>query len=57
MGQLGAGSRMMAEELSAFLEKFQLHPPTAATFEFEEAEQAVKTLDNMSKPGKIIVKC
>ena len=48
---------MMGEELSSFLEKHQLHPPTAATFEFEDAAQAVKVLDTSSRPGKITVKC
>ena len=47
----------MAEELSAFLEKHQLHPPIAATFDFEDTVQAVKELDKLSKPGKIVVKC
>lgn len=47
----------MARELSAFLERFQLHPPTAATFDFEDTVQAVKALESLSKPGKIIVKC
>lgn len=47
----------MSEELSAFLEKHELHPPVAATFEFKDAAKALKELDNISKPGKIIVKC
>lgn len=47
----------MSEELSAFLEKHQLHPPTAALFEFEDTVKAVKELDSLSKPGKIIVRC
>ena len=39
------------------MEKHQIHPPTAATFDFEEAPQAVEALDNLTEPGKIIVKC
>lgn len=47
----------MAEELSAFLEKHQLRPPAAAMFDFDDTPQALKALDKLSKPGKIVVKC
>jgi len=55
-GQLGAGNKEMGEELSAFMEKHQLHPPIAELFEFEEAEKALKASKKLAKPGKIVVR-
>jgi NADPH:quinone reductase-like Zn-dependent oxidoreductase len=47
----------MAIELSAFLDKHKLHPPIAQEFAFEDADEALKALDHLSSPGKIIVRC
>ena len=55
-GQLGAGSREMAEELVAFMEEHELHPPVAEVFEFEKTDQALKSLLSFSGVGKIVVR-
>lgn len=47
----------MAMEMSAFIDKHKLHPPIAQTFGFEEAEKALQALDNLTSPGKIVLKC
>ena len=47
----------MGVEMSAFMDKHNLHPPIAETFEFDEAEEALKALDNLTRPGKIVLKC
>lgn len=57
IGQLGAASRQVNEEMSAFLEKHDLHPTIAEVFEFEEADKALAALTNLKVPGKIIVRC
>ena len=54
-GQLGAGSRQMAEELSAFMEKHKLHPPIAETFEFEKTDKALDALVKFIGVGKIVI--
>ncbi|KAK5173691.1 uncharacterized protein LTR77_002372 [Saxophila tyrrhenica] len=56
-GQLGASSREVFEEMSAFMEKHDLHPPVAQVFEFEQAEEALKALTTLTVPGKIVVRC
>lgn len=45
----------MAADLSAFMEKHQIHPPIAQTFKFEEADKAFEALRNLSGVGKIVV--
>lgn len=45
----------MSVELSAFLEKHQLHPPIAQTFKFEEADKALDALRTLSGVGKIVI--
>ncbi|KAK3624300.1 hypothetical protein LTR56_021121 [Elasticomyces elasticus] len=55
-GQLGAGNRDMAVETSAFMQKHQIHPQIAQTFEFDEADKALEATRKLSAPGKIVVK-
>ncbi|KAI5358959.1 hypothetical protein Slin14017_G112420 [Septoria linicola] len=55
-GILGAGSREMAQELATFMETHQIHPPIAQTFAFEQADQALSALEQLTSPGKIVVK-
>ncbi|KAH8169460.1 zinc-binding dehydrogenase domain-containing protein [Sarocladium implicatum] len=54
-GLIGTGSKEMAEELVEFIQKHDLHPPIAQTFEFEEAREAMEALKTLSKPGKIVI--
>lgn len=54
-GFIGAGSKEMAEELSAFVQKHDLHPPIAETFEFEQAPDAWEMLKASNKLGKIVI--
>ncbi len=56
-GHLGAGSREVSEEMSAFMEKHDLHPQVAEVYEFEKAQEALKALTNLTAPGKIVVRC
>ncbi|EME80211.1 uncharacterized protein MYCFIDRAFT_31107 [Pseudocercospora fijiensis CIRAD86] len=53
---LGAGSRELSQELAGFLYEHQIHPPVAATFDFEQADKALEALKTLSAPGKIVVK-
>lgn len=46
----------MAEELAAFMETHQIHPPIAQTFAFENAAEAFGALKNLTSPGKIVIK-
>lgn len=55
-GQLGAGSRDHLAELAHFMEKHQLHPQIAQTFEFEEADKALQALVQLATPGKVVVR-
>ncbi|KAI7337095.1 hypothetical protein KC315_g2506 [Hortaea werneckii] len=55
-GQLGAGSRDHLAELARFMEKHQLHPQIAQTFDFEEADKALQALVELAAPGKIVVR-
>ena len=57
VGQLGAGSREVSEALAAFMEKHDLHPPIAETFEFEQADKALEELLRLKVPGKVVVRC
>lgn len=52
---LGAGSGELAAELAAFMEKHQVHPPIAQTFEFEKADRAFEALRTMNGVGKIVI--
>jgi len=45
----------MMEELCAFVEKHQLHPPIARVFKFEEADKALDALREFTGVGKIVV--
>ncbi|KAI6897904.1 hypothetical protein KC318_g6316 [Hortaea werneckii] len=55
-GQLGAGSRDHLAELVRFVEKHQLHPQIAQTFDFEEADKALQALVELAAPGKVVVR-
>ncbi|KAI6823208.1 hypothetical protein KC340_g11872 [Hortaea werneckii] len=55
-GQLGAGSRDHLAELVRFMEKHQLHPQIAQTFDFEEADKALQALVELAAPGKVVVR-
>lgn len=55
-GQLGAGSKDHLAELAHFIEKHQLHPQIAQTFEFEEADKSLQALVRLGAPGKIVVR-
>lgn len=55
-GQLGAGSRGHLAGLARFMEKHQLHPQIAQTFDFEEADKALQALVELATPGKIVVR-
>lgn len=46
----------MSEELVAFMEKHELHPPVAQIFEWEQATEALEALTTLSAPGKIVLK-
>lgn len=54
-GLIGTGSKEMAHELVAFVEKHDLHLTVAQTFEFEQAREAWESLATLSKPGKIVI--
>lgn len=56
VGQLGAGSKEVAEGLGRFMEKHQLHPQIAQVFEFEQADEALEALVNLTAPGKVVVR-
>ena len=47
----------MAEELSAFMARHDLHPPVAEVFDFEKAPEALGALTKLSAPGKIVLRC
>ncbi|KAK3106761.1 hypothetical protein LTR53_018122 [Teratosphaeriaceae sp. CCFEE 6253] len=55
-GQAGTGSVEHAREMSAFIEKHQLRPQIASTWEWEEADKALEAMATLSSPGKIVVK-
>jgi len=46
----------MSGELSAFMEKHELHPPVAQVFEWEQVPAALEALTTLSTPGKIVIK-
>lgn len=52
---IGTGSKEMAEELVAFMQEHNLHPPIARTFAFEEAPEAWESLTELSDAGKIVI--
>lgn len=54
-GVLGPGSKELADDFCVFIEKHNLHPPIAATFPFEQANEAVDALRTLQKVGKIVV--
>jgi NADPH:quinone reductase-like Zn-dependent oxidoreductase len=45
----------MMEELSAFAEQHQLHPPIAQVLKFEEADKALDALREFTGVGKIVI--
>ena len=53
---LGAGSKELTEEFSAFLEKHQIRPQIAKLLEFEQMEEALELATNLTAPGKVVVK-
>lgn len=54
-GMIGAGSKEMAEELVAFVQKHDLHPTIAKTFDFEQTQEAYESLKTQYEPGKIVI--
>lgn len=54
-GLIGSGSKEMAEELVAFVQGHDLHPPIAQTFDFEQASEAYEALKTLNEPGKIVI--
>ena len=52
---IGTGSKTMAEELVAFVQEHDLHPPIAQVFEFEQAQEAFQALEELERPGKIVI--
>ncbi|KAK3670158.1 hypothetical protein LTR78_009914 [Recurvomyces mirabilis] len=56
VGQLGAGSRDMAEGLVDFMEKHDLKPEIAKTFKFEEAVEGLQAASKLTAPGKVVIK-
>ncbi len=42
--------------MSNFVEEHRLRPQIARVFEWEEADQALKALERLSAPGKIVVR-
>lgn len=56
VGQLGAGNAEYFAEMCVFMEKHELHPQIAQTFEFEQANEALEAMIKLSAPGKIVVK-
>lgn len=56
-GQLGAGSREVAEELVALMERHRLRPSIAGQFAFEEATDALHALKTLNGVGKIVMQC
>ncbi|KAK0333470.1 hypothetical protein LTR91_025847 [Friedmanniomyces endolithicus] len=55
-GQAGSGSKEVSDEMSNFVEEHRLRPQIARVFEWEEADQALKALERLSAPGKIVVR-
>lgn len=53
---LGAGSKEMSDELSAFVEKHNIHPPIARVYEFEDADKAIAAAAKLTGLGKLVVK-
>jgi len=56
VGQFGAGSKEMSDELARFMEKHQLHPQIAQVFEFGEADKALEAATKLTAPGKVVVR-
>ncbi|KAK4574434.1 hypothetical protein LTR86_001275 [Recurvomyces mirabilis] len=56
VGQLGAGSRDMAEGLVDFMENHDLKPQIARTFKFEEAVEGLQAARTLTAPGKVVIK-
>ncbi|KAM0714317.1 hypothetical protein Q7P37_010104 [Cladosporium fusiforme] len=54
-GVLGPGSKELADEFCAFIEKHDVHPPIAQTFPFEKADEAFDTLRSLQQVGKVVV--
>ncbi|TKA32643.1 hypothetical protein B0A54_15447 [Friedmanniomyces endolithicus] len=55
-GQAGSGSKEVSDEMSAFVEKHRLRPQIARVFEWEEADQALKAMERLEAPGKIVIR-
>lgn len=53
---LGAGSKQMSDELSAFVDEYKIYPPIARLYEFEEADKALRAAAELTVPGKIVVR-
>lgn len=53
---LGAGSKQMSDELSAFVEEHKIHPPIAKTYQFEDADKAIQEAAKLTVPGKVVVR-
>lgn len=46
----------MSDELSAFVEKHDIHPPIAKVYEFEDADKAIQAAAKLTVLGKLVVK-
>ncbi|EMC91324.1 hypothetical protein BAUCODRAFT_571065 [Baudoinia panamericana UAMH 10762] len=55
-GQLGAGSKALADEFAGFLERHPFRPQIARVFEWETAAEGLEALKTLSEPGKIVVR-
>ena len=54
-GQFGAASCELAKEMAEFMEKHDIHPQIAASFPFEDAQQALEEAANPRAAGKVVV--
>ena len=55
-GMIGSGSKEMFVSLIDFVEKHDIHPVIAKTFEFREAAEAFEYTRKLGEVGKVVVK-
>lgn len=53
---LFVGSRRMFEEMNAFISEHKIHPVIDKVFEFDQAREALKTMEAASHFGKVVVR-
>lgn len=46
----------MSDELSAFVEKHNIHPPIAKVYDFEDADKAIQAAAKLTNLGKLVIK-